>query len=164
MTRENRRLSEHFTLAEFARSQTAARLGIPNWPDDPAIVERLTALCVHILEPIRAHFGPVFVTSGYRCARLNAAIGGAPTSQHQRGEAADLEVPGVDTAAVATWIRDAGLPYDQLILEAYTPGEPWSGWVHVSYRPPGRREVLTAMPRPGGGMTYRPGLLLEAAT
>lgn len=161
--RTNLQLSPHFTLAEFAKSQTAERLGIDNWPDDPVLVDCLRALCIHILEPVRAHFErTVIITSGYRTARLNLAIGGAPTSQHQRGEAADFEIPGVDNAAVATWIRDAGLPYDQLILEAYTPGEPWSGWVHVSYRAPGRREVLTAIPRPGGGMTYRPGLVVEA--
>lgn len=136
-------LSPNFTLAEFTRSDVALRKGIANVP--PAVaIERLRLLCEAVLEPVRAQFGPVRINSGYRSAELNAAIGGAKTSQHMRGEAADIEAadPAVTNADLAYWIAKE-LPFDQVILECYTPGEPRSGWVHVSYVPVGRREQLT---------------------
>lgn len=154
-------LSKHFHLREFTRSQTAARRGIDNQPG-PVAVDALAVLCESLLEPVRRNFGrPVVVNSGYRSALLNRAIGGARTSQHMLGEAADIEIPGLSNARVAQWIA-ANLAFDQLILEAHVPGDPASGWVHVSVaqgRPP-RRQVLTATPRGGGrrGMDYRAGL------
>lgn len=147
-------LSAHFTLADLTRSAVAARRGIDNGAPLDAI-ERLKPLCQAVLEPLRARFGAVQVTSGYRCPALNAAIGGKPGSQHLRGEAADLVVPGVATAAVARWIL-ATLPHDQVILECYRAGDPASGWVHVSYvAPPGvnRHEALTF-----DGRSYRAGI------
>lgn len=124
------KLSQHFTLLELTKSQQALRLGIENRPGDPetANLERLAA---RVLEPVRAHFGKAFSpSSGFRCSRLNAAIGSKPTSQHIRGEAADFEVPGVANLELARWIRD-NLVYDQLILEFYD-GTPSGGWVHCS--------------------------------
>lgn len=153
------KLSPHFTLAELTASQTASRRG---WRNDPAPSEvaALRTLCERVLEPARAYFGkPVVITSGYRAPRLNKLIGGAPTSQHTVGQAADFHVPGVSNGAVAVFVRDY-LDFDQLILEAYTPGIPASGWVHVSYRDPIRRDVRTATPRAGGGMVYSQGLRL----
>lgn len=136
-------LSPHFTLAELTRSDVATRRGIANDPP-PEAISRLKGLCANILEPLRVKFGPLRVNSGYRSAELNAAIGGAKTSQHMRGEAADIEAadPAVTNADLAYWIAKE-LPFDQVILECYTPGEPRSGWVHVSYVPVGRREQLT---------------------
>lgn len=144
-------LSEHFTLAELTRSQTAARKGIDNTPS-PAVRAALTALCVNVLEPVRAHFGPVRVSSGYRSVKLNRAIGGSATSQHCAGEAADFTVPGESDVTVAQWIQ-RNLRFDQLILE-YPP----NGWVHVSWRPCAlRSEELTAK-RISGRTVYLPGL------
>lgn len=136
-------LSPHFTLTELTRSDVALRRGIANDPP-PEAVSRLVGLCTNILEPLREKFGAIRVNSGYRSAELNAAIGGAKTSQHMRGEAADIEAadPKVTNADLAYWIAKE-LPFDQVILECYTPGEPRSGWVHVSYVPVGRREQLT---------------------
>ena len=147
-------LSPHFSLRELTNSQTAARLGIRNQPDLGATAA-LAALAWQVLEPVRlAHGGrPVRITSGYRSAKLNAAIGGSARSQHMRGQAVDFEIPGVSNAAVARWIADV-LQFDQLILEAYTPGQPTSGWVHVSFGANNRREVLTWNRRDG----YRRGL------
>lgn len=136
-------LSEHFHLSEFTRSQTAARRRIDNTPPAEA-VEALRALCVNVLEPVRVHFArPVMISSGYRSPALNRAIGGAPSSQHSKGEAADFEIPGVSNAEVCRWMH-RNLNYDQLILEFYTPGQPNSGWVHVSWRVPYRNQELTA--------------------
>ena len=148
------RLSDNFTLAEFTKSQTAIRKGISNQPT-PVHLEAMKALCAHILEPLRAHFGkPVRLTSGYRSARLNSAVGGSKTSQHSKGEAADLEIIGVANDRVAKWIRD-NLPFDQVILEFYKAGDPNSGWVHVSYGPRNRRQALTT----SDGRTYKAGLM-----
>jgi len=150
-------LSPHFSLVELTKSQVAARRGIDNTPD-AAAVARLRLLCTQVLEPVRAHFGrPVTIGSGYRSARLNRAIGGAAGSQHCRGEAADIEIAGVPNGDIALWISRA-LTFDQLILEAYQPGVPASGWVHVSYRAQGcRGECLTW---PGPAVGYLKGLML----
>jgi len=136
------RLAKNFTLAEMTRSQTASRKGIGNEPD-LATIRRLRALCKEVLQPIRDQFGPVTVTSGYRSPELNASIGGSSTSQHMRGEAADIEVTA-DNLELAHWIAEH-CDFDQLISECYTPGDPASGWVHVSYRTDGRnrRQCLT---------------------
>jgi hypothetical protein len=150
-------LARDFTLAEMLRSQTATRRGIDNTPADMAIVEGLRAVAINVLQPVRDHFGvPVFVTSGYRCPQLNAAIGGSATSQHMRGQAADFEVTGRSNLEVAEWVRDS-LDFDQLILEFYTPGDPNSGWVHCSYiNGQCRKDVLSCK----AGPVYLAGLVL----
>lgn len=126
------KLSANFQLSELVKSQTAERKGIPNNPS-PAHIDNLKALCVNVLQPIRSHFeAPVMISSGYRSPELCIAIGSKITSQHATGNAADLEVPGVDNKVLATWIKE-NLEYDQLILEFYRDGEPDSGWVHVSW-------------------------------
>jgi hypothetical protein len=126
------KLSANFQLSELVKSQTAERKGIPNNPS-PAHIDNLKALCVNVLQPIRSHFeAPVMISSGYRSPELCIAIGSKITSQHATGNAADLEIPGVDNKVLATWIKE-NLEYDQLILEFYRDGEPDSGWVHVSW-------------------------------
>jgi len=137
------RLSDHFTLAEFTKSQTADRHDIDNTPDD-AQTERLKILCENVLEPVRKHFGKSFSpSSGFRSEELCVKIGSKTTSQHAKGEAVDFEIPGVDNKELAYWIVD-NLDFDQLILEYYKPGVPDSGWVHVSFKGEGNRnEVLT---------------------
>ena len=137
------RLSEHFTLGEMLQSRTAEThqpKPIPNIPLK-CHVTALQNLCRHCLEPTRQHFGlPIQVTSGYRCELLNRLVGGVSTSQHLRGEAADITVPRkhwpfcyTNTEQIARllfqWMRD-NVDYDQLILEHQ--GGRW--WVHVSCR------------------------------
>lgn len=152
-------LSPHFSREEFEHSNTAIARGIVNHMGD---VEMAAArsLCTNILEPIRAHFGkPMSINSGYRCVELNKAVGSKPGSQHQRGEAADFEIPGIANGLIAQYIRDSTLDFDQLILEAYTPGQPSSGWVHVSRSITGRqrRQVLT-MTLGSHGASYSQGI------
>ena len=125
------RLSEHFTLNEMLKSQTALRMGLDNSPE-PDQLENLISLCESVLEPIRQHWNrPVIVSSGFRAPAVNRAIGSKDSSQHARGEAADIEIPGIDNLVLYYWIAEE-IDFDQLILEFYT-GEPSSGWVHVSY-------------------------------
>ena len=137
------RLSEHFTLEEMIKSQTGIRKGIDNTAS-PEVVENLVYLCVNVLEKIRAHFGkPITINSGYRGPKLNKAIGGAKTSQHLTGQAADIEIAGVDNLTLFSWIRDT-LEFDQLILEYHKIGIPDSGWVHVSWNSSrNKKQVLT---------------------
>ena len=129
------KLSPHFTLAEMTKSQTALRLGLDNNPSQQEAFA-LVKLCVEVLEPVRTEFErPVIINSGFRAPAVNDAIGSLPTSQHCKGEAADIEIPGIDNFAVYTWLGET-VAFDQLILEFYTDGEPMSGWVHVSYVSP----------------------------
>ena len=134
-------LSENFSLAEMVKSQTAERKGIVNDPS-PEQVANLEALCQNILQPIRDEFGSFIVSSGFRCGELSLAVGSSLRSQHCQGCAADFEVAGVDNYDLAKWCM-TNLEFDQLILECYESGKPNSGWVHSSYVPEGRREVLT---------------------
>jgi len=134
------KLSEHFSLEEMTKSQTALRRNLPNQPSE-AQTEALVLLCENVLEPVRSHFSiPFTPSSGYRSAELCVAIGSSVSSQHAKGEAADFEVPSISNLELCTWIIN-NLDFDQLILECYTGGN--TGWVHCSYVEDGRKEVLT---------------------
>jgi len=151
-------LSPNFSLHELTKSETALRLDLDNTPDDEA-TENLRLLCEKVLQPVRDHFGKgVKVNSAYRSPESNAAVGGSKTSDHCKGMAADIEIPGVANADLAQWIMD-NLDYTQLILEFYTPGIPDSGWVHVSYDPDNlKKQELTAT-KVAGKTTYLNGLV-----
>jgi zinc D-Ala-D-Ala carboxypeptidase len=153
------KLTQHFSLSELTRSQTATRKGIDNQPNDEQLAN-LVALCECVLQPIRDHFGTsVRISSGLRVPELNAAIGGSTTSDHCKGMAADIEVPPIDNLELARWIESSGLAFRQLILEYYD-GTPDSGWIHVSYDPAdNKRQVLTAT-KQGGKTVYLPGLVV----
>jgi hypothetical protein len=138
------RLSKNFLLAEFTKSSTAIRLGIDNTPPQ-RVIKNIEDLVGLILQPLANEFGRVNINSGYRSPALNKAVGGAATSQHMEGLAADIEVPGMSNYDLACHIRD-NYKFDQLILEFYTPGDEASGWVHVSIAGEGktnRNECLT---------------------
>ena len=151
-------LSANFSLHEMCKSETALRMGYDNTPDDEA-TENLRLLCEKVLQPVRDHYGKgVKVNSAYRSPESNAAVGGSKTSDHCKGMAADIEIPGVANADLAQWIMD-NLDYTQLILEFYTPGIPDSGWVHVSYDPNNlKKQELTAT-KVAGKTQYLPGLV-----
>ena len=129
-------LSEHFRLAEFTTSLVAVTRRIDNTPPLSA-GSNLQQLCLHVLEPLRAHLGhAVRINSGYRSAKLNAAVGGVKTSDHTRGCAADIFVPDVKTGRQwFAWMMD-NLPFDQLIWETASKGH--AQWIHVGYRGAGR--------------------------
>ncbi len=136
-------LSKHFTLEELIKSSLALRLGIDNTPG-PAEISCLKDVAENILEPVRERYAVSFTpNSGYRCLALNKALKSGDNSQHIKGQAVDIEIPGVTNLDLALWVF-ANLEFDQLILECYTPGEANSGWVHCSYIPTGgRKQVLT---------------------
>lgn len=150
------KITTHFTLEEFVRSQTAARLGIDNTPP-PSAVMNLGRLA-ETLERIRGAVGnrSIQITSGYRCPALNQRIGGSRTSAHMDGRAADIVVRGLTPLQVSRAIQAAGIVLDQLI---------WEGqWVHVGIAKAGevaRGDALTAKFGPGG-VTYQRGIVAAA--
>ena len=150
-------LSKNFSLKELTRSDTAIRLGIDNTPDFEQVIN-LTHLAIKVLQPVRDEHGSTSVNSGLRVLELNRAVGSSDTSQHVKGEAADIECPGVDNLVLAKWIRD-NLEFDQLILEGYEEGDTNSGWIHVSIRADGknRKKCMTAT-FPNGKAKYVNGL------
>lgn len=151
-------LTKNFTLSEMTKSDTALRLGLENEPDEQQLAA-LKLLAEKVLQPVRDHFGKgVKVNSALRTLPVNRAFGSGDNSDHVRGQAADIEIPGVPNAELAEWIRD-NLEFRQLILEFYTPGIPDSGWVHVSYvAEDNKKQVLTATKK-DGKTVYLPGLV-----
>jgi len=152
------KLTPNFTLSEMTKSDTALRLDMDNTPN-AVQVENLKTLCEKVLQPVRDHFGKgVKVNSGFRHPQVNAAVGGSKTSDHCKGRAADIEIPGVANGDLAQWIVDT-LDFRQVILEFYTPGVPDSGWVHVSFNPEdNKKQVLTAA-KQRGKTVYLQGLV-----
>lgn len=132
------RLSDNFTLEEFTFSPKAVELNIDNAPNEINITS-MKFLCDNILEPARKYFNnPIKILSGFRCPVLNRALGGAPTSQHILGEAADIEVKNIKNDDVWQFIK-LNLPFDQLIAEKLKEVDGNAGWVHVSYKRVGKQ-------------------------
>jgi zinc D-Ala-D-Ala carboxypeptidase len=132
-------LSPHFTLKELTGSQTATRKGYSeqfNPPQD--VVDNLTHLCVNLLEKVREKYGkPLKISSGYRCDRTNKAVGGSKTSQHVKGEAADLDTGSrEENKKLFEIIKNSGLDFDQVIDEYDFD------WVHVSLRRGKNRKMI----------------------
>lgn len=150
-------LTQNFTLSEMTKSETALRHGMDNTPGEVEI-DNLKILAEKVLQPVRDHYTRgVKVNSGYRSPDVNAKVGGSRTSDHCRGMAADIEIPGVPNHELAEWIAQ-NLSFTQVILEFYTRGVPDSGWVHVSYDPANlKKQTLTAV-KENGKTVYLPGL------
>lgn len=138
----SQRLSDHFALREMI---VTAHRTVDNTPT-PEVIAELMLVCNRLLEPVRQQFGPLWVTSGYRCGELNTLIGGSKTSAHVFGCAADF-VPvraGVTTTEIVEWIVASDLPFDQVIDEHSSTAD----WVHLAHQRPGigkdpRRQALT---------------------
>ena len=134
----------YFNLTELTRTSVSAN----NTPEASA-VDNLIALVDNVLDPLRERYGkPIRVTSGYRSKEVNKRIGGAPTSQHTKGEAVDFVCDDMKTAFE---IIRTTLPFDQLIWEKGDSRQPQ--WIHVSFKRGGknRGEVLRY-----NGKSYKP--------
>ena len=142
------RLTPNFSLEQLTFSETAERERIDNTPA-AEIVDNLRRLAQG-LEQVQALTGfALEISSGYRCPELNARIGGARTSQHTRGEAADFTCAGFGAPQdVIKAIRDSAIEFDQCILE-------YAKWVHISFSAAPRGKLLTIYD-PGEG--YLDGL------
>ena len=152
------KLSNNFRLGEFTRSDTAKRLNIENECSSVEQVLNLAYLCHMVLQPLRDRFGPIRITSGYRCPELNSAVGGVKNSLHLRGEAADIHLPSVEKGLKYLSFLKTLPAVDELIWER--KGNVC--WIHVSARrvkdprtptdppptpPQGRGVITTARPR-----------------
>ena len=128
---------KYFSIKELTKSSKADQLNIENTPTKEA-EENLIKLVENILDPLREAWGrPIRVNSGYRGSELNKAVGGSKTSQHCTGQAADISVGNPsENKKLFNLIQDLNLPYDQLIDEYNY------SWVHVSYGPRNRRQIL----------------------
>jgi len=147
--RSSMRISEHISLKEAVRSNTAERLSISNMPDNETLIT-MQITSEHVFEPLRNHFNEqIYVSSFYRSPELNQAIGGSKTSQHCLGEAIDIDdvYSKATNADFFNYIKDR-LEFDQLIWEFGDDNNP--AWVHVSYRlGDNRMRVLKAIKENG---------------
>ena len=142
------RLTRNFTYEELRHSDVAERRGINNRPrtkeEEKRVIENLKALCMEVLQPLRDFLGkPVVISSGYRCAELNKAVGGVRNSQHMKGEAADIHVENTEhLLKIMHFIMDE-TDFDQVIWERNRAG---TQWVHVSYKREGvnRHQVVSS--------------------
>ena len=134
------KLSDNFYLHEFQRSMTATRLEIDNTiPEE--IIPKLRNLCHRSLQPLRNAYGKyINVVSGYRCSSLNSFIGGSTSSQHPLGEAGDVDTVE-DNYVLFRIMTEENIPFDQLIWEF---GDEKPEWLHISWRPEPRMEILRA--------------------
>jgi len=128
------KLSENFSLEELCASNKATAKKINNTPS-PEVRKNLERLCKEVLQPIRNKYGrAITVNSGYRCPELNKLVGGVPTSQHVKGEAADIKCTATSKAELFNIIKDMinkkEIKVGQLIWEYGTKTEP--KWIHVS--------------------------------
>lgn len=128
-----------FTIKELTKSDIAKRNKINNIPNKQE-EQNLVSLVDNILDPLREAYGkPIIVTSGFRCERLNNLVKGSNISQHKYGQAADirtLEDTKEENKKLFDLIINLNLPFDQLIDEYDYD------WIHVSYSPRNRRQIL----------------------
>lgn len=137
---------KYLTLADTMRSSTAIRHGLDNSISDPSHVRNIKLLCKYIYDPLCDYYKiKIPFNSWYRSQAVNRAIKGSSGSQHLTGQAVDLDINaqnGLTNTQLFMYIRK-NLPFDQLIWEFDDPtGGP--AWVHVSYSPMHRREILRA--------------------
>lgn len=128
-------ITEHFTLEEMTASAEAKKSGIKNVPTQKE-KQNLKELC-DFLELFRTHYGKAIrVTSGYRCQKLNTALGGSKTSSHVYGLAADLKPADGDMRdfqrKMVTFLKQTK-GYDQVIFEKID-AQGIANWIHVGVR------------------------------
>lgn len=127
------KLSQNFTLEEMIRSGTATKKGIDNTPSQE-VLENLSILCREVLQPIREAWGDsIIVSSGYRCPKLNTAVGGAKNSQHIYGTAADIHTKE-DTPARNKQLFDLIISLAKLKKIKYRQviDEYGYNWIHIA--------------------------------
>lgn len=143
-------LSQHFTLDEATFSETAVRKGIDNTPSATVIANMVKASAgmEMVRDVLRA---PVHISSWFRCLLLNRAVGSSDTSGHRQGWSIDFKAPKFGTPKeICEAIVRAGIKFDQLIYEGT--------WVHISFDPAMRGQVLTAVFKPGKKTVYLTGI------
>lgn len=135
-------ITKNFSYREFEVTDYES-LSTRNVITTFSVRDSVKALVENVLQPLRDEWGkPLFINSGYRCRELNALVGGAPTSQHVKGEAADICPFGKRNGTgdlgvvhdLAKKVKEMGLPYDQMIL--------YPSFVHISHRLNGKQRGM----------------------
>lgn len=125
-------ISKNFSWHEFEQSDAARQYRIMNIITTPEVRDAVKALVVNVLQPLRDKTGrPLKINSGYRCPELNAKVGGVATSQHCKGEAADVWCTTLTPYQLARVVLENGIPYDQMIL--------YPSFLHLSFRKDGEQ-------------------------
>ena len=120
-------ISRHFSYREFEDSDIAEYHNIRNVISTFEVRDSVKALVLTVLQPLRDAIGlPIIINSGYRCPELNRLVGGVPTSQHAKGESADIRIDCISPRQIAIRVRDLGLPFDQMIL--------YPSFLHISHK------------------------------
>lgn len=139
-TSTERKLSTHFTLHELVASQTAKRKNIEEQFSPPEeIIGNLKFLAVNLLEKLRVlnDNKPLFINSGYRCPRLNKAVGGVSNSQHLQGQAVDIDFTSKKAnKEFFNKVKASDVVFDQLLNEFDF------SWVHISFKKEGNRHQV----------------------
>ena len=145
------KLTEHFTLEEFTRSNIASRLRIDNRvPDELMANIQLTA---NKLELVRKVLGfPIMITSGYRCPLLNARVGGVSTRAHTKGLAVDFHCAYGTPKEICQRLIDTGVQFDKLIQEH-------NQWVHICFSPNYNRQIVLTAIKNSGKTVYVNGIV-----
>lgn len=144
------KISKKFAVSDVVRSDTATRLGYTEqFTPGPEVIGNAKLLCENILDKIPYSF---FISSFYRCKRLNESVGGKSTSDHQLGCAADIDSQNnLSNKHIFEWIKN-NCQFDQLIYEHGNDTNP--DWVHVSYRAKGNRNQVLKAVKQGGKTVY----------
>jgi hypothetical protein len=146
------KITEHFSLSEISKSDTATRLGIDNSVPD-SLMGNALRMCER-LEEVRALFNkPIMITSFYRCPELNKKVGGSKTSAHMDCRACDFTVKGIAIEDVFSNIKASKISFDQLILESSKT----STWVHLGIEKEGEkpRQMVMSGTKTDSGSTFR---------
>lgn len=135
-------ISSNFSYKEFEESDTARKNHIQNVITDTEVRDSVKALVLNVLQPLRDKWGgPLEINSGYRSPKLNKLVGGASTSQHVKGEAADVRC--TDPVALARLAKRLNLPYDQMIV--------YPSFVHFSHKLNGKQRGQVLYSKTYGG-------------
>lgn len=125
------KLSKNFSLNELTYSSTARANKVDNIPDRWEL-ENLKKLCNEVLQPIRDKYGKsIFINSGYRNPILNRLVKGSTSSQHLKGEAADITVGSKEDnkrlfELIVEMIENGEIKVGQLLDEKNY------SWIHIS--------------------------------
>lgn len=141
-------ITKNLTLQELINSHTAKAKGIDNSPTNEHL-RNLIDIANNVFQPLRDGIGkPIRISSGYRSEKLNKAVGGSKTSQHNKGQALDLvATSGFTNKDIFDYIKN-NLEFDQMIWEFGTDKNP--DWVHVSYvKGKNRKQILKAVKKNG---------------
>jgi zinc D-Ala-D-Ala carboxypeptidase len=145
------KFTNNFSLDEMLISGAAYRYKYhEQFTPSENVIQNLKELCESILQPLRDDLGvPIHVSSGYRCKRVNDKIGGVKSSQHVKGQAADIQVSGISTIDVCKKVLDLGIDFDQMIEE-------YGSWVHISFNARNNRKQVLQKAKGTGYRIYDP--------